>query len=303
MRLLLPVFLMLFSPSASAQRVRSGRVVSGTNRRPVPYAAVGVVGQSRGTYADEQGHFTLDGLRSDDSLRVSSVGYQTKRVRVGSLGNPAEIQLDELPVPLAEVPIRREGGTVRRVGSQQNVNPRHFFVSGTGQSTWELASWLPGSTDSSVTYLKSVGFFIGGSNKPKAPFRVRVYAVRNGQPGGDLLRHSLVTAARRGGAWHDVDGQDWNLRVPPGGIFVSMEWLYGTQRKFFTYSTLYPKYPDRSVSQPLVYYGQSLGATPEFALLRTYGRLAGGEWKLQVPPPGFLPNANAMIRAEYLVYD
>lgn len=294
----------MLSGSVRAHHSLSARVVTGTGtpRRAVPHAAVALAGQERGTYADEQGRFTLDGLRPGDSLRVSSVGYRTQIVRVADLGTPPEIRLEEVPVALAEVPIRREKGTLRRVGSQRSEGPSAFYVSSEGKS--EVALLLPGASDSTVTYLTSVGFFVGEGQKPKAPFRVRIYSVKNRQPGDDLLLHSLVTAARRGG-WHDVVVWKFNLRVPPEGLFVSMEWLYGAQKKFFTYNTFYPHYPDRSGARPRVNYGQNLGMSSEFGMFRTYVHSFGRDWKRSEPSPNLfkIENGNAMIRAEYLVYD
>ena len=72
------------SDSCASPVVVRGMVIDEENKEPVIGAAVFIDGTNKGIATDIDGQFALK-VPSDTSLVISSIGYNTKKVRVGSL--------------------------------------------------------------------------------------------------------------------------------------------------------------------------------------------------------------------------
>ena len=92
-------------PSTSVQKFKvSGTVLAADTKIPVMGASVIIRGTTNGTLTDLDGKFTLTGLKKDDVIQVSFVGFQTRSVIVKDespltiLLNDAVQNLDEMTV-------------------------------------------------------------------------------------------------------------------------------------------------------------------------------------------------------------
>ena len=92
MKKLLTVFcvLLLLNMGVSSTVFAQQRELSGTvlnsDGIPIKYATVQVVGTAQGISADEQGKFTIT-ASPGQQLQVSSIGYETAIVKVGTSNN------------------------------------------------------------------------------------------------------------------------------------------------------------------------------------------------------------------------
>lgn len=93
----------------------SGRVVN-DKKEPVPGASIGVKGMGKGTFAGEDGGFSLSGLKPGDTLLVSCVGYAPTEVPVHE-GGPLDIPLKMFAGTLDETVIIAYGTTTRRLNT------------------------------------------------------------------------------------------------------------------------------------------------------------------------------------------
>lgn len=82
--LTLLVFCFSIATVMGQQRTISGKVTIAENDKPLPGASVVVQGTTVGTSTDEQGSFQLDIPSDADTLVVSYIGYQRKKVAVGT---------------------------------------------------------------------------------------------------------------------------------------------------------------------------------------------------------------------------
>lgn len=101
-------FLVLLLPagSAAAQSVLVlGRVVD-EQRRPVPYANVGLADGSNGTATNEVGEFSLRAPGLPQQLVVLSMGYARLQTEVREVGAPVLLVLQPSAVALPEVTVR-----------------------------------------------------------------------------------------------------------------------------------------------------------------------------------------------------
>lgn len=90
-----------------SQRVE-GIILSNTTKQPLSSVNIINVNKVRGATTDESGHFELD-VQVNDTLHITSLGYQSLRVRVTNdwiKNRTTKIQLTEKAIALEEVVIR-----------------------------------------------------------------------------------------------------------------------------------------------------------------------------------------------------
>ena len=76
----------LMSSVAFAQNISvSGNVTDASNGEPIPYASVHIEGTTIGVSTDSEGHYSLS-VPFDGTLVFSSIGYQSKEIRISSSG-------------------------------------------------------------------------------------------------------------------------------------------------------------------------------------------------------------------------
>ncbi len=88
--------------TATAQRTISGKITQSNNNDPLPGVSVVVKGTTKGTITDIDGIYSLDVPISSATLTISSVGFTTKDVPIGSTST-LDIVLDEDTKNLGEV--------------------------------------------------------------------------------------------------------------------------------------------------------------------------------------------------------
>ncbi|SES70837.1 carboxypeptidase-like regulatory domain-containing protein [Hymenobacter actinosclerus] len=253
--------------TALAHPLHAQRTLTGTVQDPqgaaVPFAVLELPTHKLGVQADDEGRFSLPlpaGLAPTDSLTVSALGYERRRVLV-PVGATVALQLAALPVSLNEVVVRP--GAAEWVGFESE--PKDFGYGQNGLSKekntgWQIARLCQPTTNG---YLVAARFFVKpgihcGKTGVRAPFRVRVYAADgpNGSPGTDLLFTTVLAAAPQKG-WVTVDLNRYGIEFPQRGVYVAMEWVY-TSDEFlcsYTYTT-----PDSRQKKEGFSYGQSLAA-------------------------------------------
>src|SRR4051812_49301448 len=120
--------------SAMAQGVIRGQVTSKTDNKPLSNVTVSVKGTNRSTETDENGNFSIEATKGE-TLLISSVGFTTVEVKVGS-GN-VNVSLEIGESPLAEVVvtalgIRKErkalGYSVTELGAQELMKNKNTNV-------------------------------------------------------------------------------------------------------------------------------------------------------------------------------
>lgn len=298
------VLLLLSLPSGlCAQQAVSGVVVGAASGRPVPFAVVEIRARHVGVQATEQGTFRLDlpaALNATDSLQVSSLGF-TPQVLAVPVASPWRLVLQPAAVALPEAVVRATTAAPMRLGPAEDGNKFGFGGGaklGAENSTgWQVARYFAGAQPG---FIQAVRFYV----KPnpncsqvavRTPFRVRVYAADGpgGTPGTDLLTASLLSAATKKG-WHEVDLTNLQLRTPPDGFFVAMEWLY-TKPDFGC------EYSHTNVNKEKINsrsYGQSLGGYLNTEPQAAWYRSAGYPWQ-QFKAERFLNKGipNAAIQA------
>ena len=128
--------------------------------------------------------------------------------------------------------------------------------------------------------IQNVSFFISSDGKPKTPFRVRFYEVKeDGSPGQDLTQKNIIVVAKKGNAWFKIDVSKYKILVPKNGYFVAMEWIF-TDKKYF--------YEIQISGKKDTMYGQCLGRiSDEKVVPNSWSYGLGTVWRKNEKPSKF----------------
>ncbi|WP_164851276.1 carboxypeptidase-like regulatory domain-containing protein [Larkinella soli] len=260
-----------------AQKIITGVIISEADHRPVPYALITETRHRFGTYADAEGRFSAHIPSEADTLLIACIGYQTRLIPVADLTGATVWQLRPNPTQLPEVLVR---GTKPKLFTTGAIRKRSPIVWGncSGRNI-EFALHLR-NPDHLRGYLHQVRYLVARGGVPTAPFRVRVYACTEGAPGEDLLPESVVTAARRGNSWCEIDLSRYGIRFPEEGLFVAMEWLPTHEARYRFSLSAGPSGPLRVVREC---FGQYLAFSRDLRPASYWERINGGIWRRHTP--------------------
>ena len=119
-----PIKVVDLSDSCASPVVVRGMVIDEENKEPVIGAGVFIDGTNKGIATDIDGQFALK-VPSDTSLVISSIGYYSKKVRVGSLlssdNNVIMLEKDAM-TGLVEVVTVNTASDTGRDGSASNID-------------------------------------------------------------------------------------------------------------------------------------------------------------------------------------
>ena len=119
-----PIKVVDLSDSCASPVIVRGMVIDEENKEPVIGAGVFIDGTNKGIATDVDGQFALK-VPSDTSLVISSIGYNTKKVRVGSLlssdNNVIMLEKDAM-TGLVEVVTVNAASDTGRDGSASNID-------------------------------------------------------------------------------------------------------------------------------------------------------------------------------------
>ncbi|TGE28725.1 carboxypeptidase-like regulatory domain-containing protein [Hymenobacter metallicola] len=235
-RYLLLLLLLSYCYHAPAQTSTTGQVSTAAGA-PVPYASVGVQGKAVGTVADAGGAFALATLGSaapTDTVVVSCVGYQARKLRLAELRQRPVVVLALVPAPLREVQVRHAKVTPGTLGRTKTGGTAHWSTSirdiseADGNRGWEVATLLPIRKS---CYLDSFHVYIEKNEFELIRLRFNLYSIERGQPTQQLLTQDVqFTIPANQTGWIDVDLTPYHLHLAKGQrVAAGIQWLQGQQ--------------------------------------------------------------------------
>ena len=286
-------FLMAFFYTKNAHAQLTGRVLSKSDGKPVSYATIYLKNNNIGIHSNENGYFELDtkGI-AHDSLFIQVIGYRPLHLSLDKAFSTSLFYLEETPINLQSVNIQRKK-KVHAVWKGSVEQHKGFIFGQMGGSVLrEVALYIP-NDEQREGYLKEVSFYIVRFGKHKTPFRVRIYEPDDDtMPSRDLLTENVIAHGSRANHYCVVDISKYNIPFGKKGVFISMEWLNLSDKKYF-YGV---KYRNGSANQQ--FYGQQIGLTNEFEELQGRVKINNGSWKKMTA--GY---ASPMFKAKIDFYD
>ncbi|MEO9209562.1 MAG: carboxypeptidase-like regulatory domain-containing protein [Ginsengibacter sp.] len=210
-------------------------LIDSKTKEKISYVNIWVENENIGTTSNDSGEFELNLADTKKIIVFSAIGYTTKKMVAGDIGNIIEL----IPniIVLQEVFIRPKKDTKELViESFKKSETNHFFVGGT--TPWIVAKYFTYEDNYKTTpYLKKIRI-ITNSEIRQASFNIRLYSVNeNGDPGEYLYDKNIIGVAKKGKTITEVDLSGLNIQFPENGFFIAYEWLIIESNKYeFTYT-------------------------------------------------------------------
>ncbi len=245
MNLKLTLFILLSSICglAYAQTITiEGAVTDAQSHQPVPFATLGIKGKDIGTVTDDNGmfKFTIDAKLADESLIISSVGYNPVNIIVGKFKQgKQEINLIPTAINLNTVVIKPEKYKTKvfgrtgngMIGTMAQMFHENQQFDHLGK---ELAAILPIDKH---CYLRAFNMLVLFNNFENVKFRLNFYSVKDDQPDllivtkdilFDVQKWSVHGKIPEKGNWLKVDLIKYNIYLEGyQKIAVAIQWVKG----------------------------------------------------------------------------
>ncbi|GAB3292814.1 carboxypeptidase-like regulatory domain-containing protein [Hymenobacter tenuis] len=208
-------------------------VLDATTKGPVPYASVGIQHKSIGTIADALGHFSAEVLAAaapTDTLVVSCVGYQPRKLLAGQLSQFPDIQLTPLATQLAEVAIRHGKLHPKVLGREATGGMAYLSTGAVKDSVSrnkrgrEVGTFL---TPSDNCFVDEFALYVAHNTFRFVRFRLMLYDVKDGRPTTLLSNQDMqFVVGDQVTGWVNVDLRPFNLHLKKHQkIALALQWL------------------------------------------------------------------------------
>ncbi len=194
--------------------------------QPVPFATVEIPKKRMALFADASGvvKLSLKDLLADDTLTISSIGFNTLIVAANRIGT--EIILEKQVIQLQEAFIYNGEWKKENWGSLKK--PKDFGVSfrmeGPGSQIGKIIKSLNGNKKPAWIY--KVAFYTNHAENSRSPVRLRIYKIdKNGLPGNDILTESIIERIDKGKGWLEFDLSENEIKIPDGGLIIAAEYF------------------------------------------------------------------------------
>ena len=228
------VLFISFSITSSLAQYRiKGRVKDSTTKEVLAFATVQLQIEKNGIYTDENGYFEISSKHRIDTLIVSYLSYQEKKIAVSQLskidGNT--IFLSNTATNLSEVIVKS------KKSKRGNIMLGHYdfpttFNWGSGPS-YIFLNYYKNLTQASPI-IKKLYFDFGKTLKitHKSLIRIRVMQRDSsaGKPTRDIIQDNMIVEVKPFSSKLIYDLEKYQIPFPPNGIFIGFE-VIGIYRK------------------------------------------------------------------------
>jgi len=228
--------LYLYCSISSAQEFT---ILNKSSNKPVPFAQIKFDNGS-GIMADNNGKFKIKS-NTVDSIVITSLGYKAKKISLKGLKKEELIFfLDESAVLLNEAVVKK-----RKTKTLKHPKPFKIKIKVRDFTYNEVVIThipYPKELSDNITIKNIVVNSTGLLSKKRRyyPFKVNLYtSKKKGFPPNrkDSLLAGIITSRERGkGNFVKINIEDYNITLPPEGIYVSFETL---SSKYYPKDTLY----------------------------------------------------------------
>ena len=220
-------FLLWLAVGPAAAQPISGTLTDAATSAGLPYVNIGVVGKDLGTVSTEQGRYQLQFREAlaNDTVRVSSLGYQTRLLTLRSLLAQPNVALVPGSVPLAEVQV--QGRSVFRRALTLG-NTTNSLTSNLNLNTKDLGSEIGTviAIKRHPTRVLTANFNVSYNKMGALTFRVNCYRLdAKGHPTETkLLAHDVIVTSDIKTGTITVDLANERLVVEED-FFLALEWI------------------------------------------------------------------------------
>lgn len=241
-QLIVMTFLMLLFGNGNfikAQGVVQGTINDAKTELPISYVNMGVLQTGRGTVSDKNGFFKLKIDSTSDTLMVSAIGYDTKKIIIEDVLKTNKIFLTPKVYELGGITVKAKmrKGKDKIFGSKPKRHGGSIgFVK--GEQGDEIGALIK---INKPTYLKSAHFMIYEIAGDSMLYRVNIYDFSKGKTGENLLKQNVFLHKKQKTGTVSVDLSKLNLIVKDD-ILLALEFIkvdshtrFGVLFKYYGY--------------------------------------------------------------------
>jgi len=222
-QLLCYLLISLFSNVKAAHALEKiqGICVDAESKKSIPFATIHLQNTKLITDADSSGFFEIDFI-GDDTLLITSIGYQEQKIAANELKKNRTVFLQPLPVQLSEVFVgKRQAMTIGLTKGKKK-----FDMNSDDCVRFEMATRINIPDNVGKFQLKSVS--IKGIDFNEAnPVRIHIYNVgKYGEPAYELMKKDIViTKSSSKNNVLNIDFEDQGIFLSDNQFFVGVQWV------------------------------------------------------------------------------
>jgi hypothetical protein len=223
-KIITTVSILLFNQLCFSQLIVSSQIIDESTQQPIEFANVGIVGAGVGTVCDESGKFSFtvpDSLKQQ-SIKISSIGYQSKSISVTEAGLLKKIALKPATVTLNEVAITVKKSKIKLVG---NVTKHKSVRGGFTKNNLGSEIAIKLNIKEKKTHIRKFFVNILSSTIEKPIFRLNIYKKDvEGGPGENILKQNVIVEPTQALGLVEFDLSTLNIFVDED-TFIALEWI------------------------------------------------------------------------------
>jgi hypothetical protein len=213
-----------------AQSSFKGVVIDAENNQPVPYVSIGIINKADGTVSNVKGEFEINldaKVANDDTLKFSSVGYESKAFLVGDLKQKFKntslgISLKKSISQLKPVVINSKRAHVKILGYETTSK---LLGLGVGTNAIGSQGGVRIPIKHQNTSIENLSFFIIQNTFERLTFRVNIYEMNDGKPGNNILNDNVIfKVGDKQSGKITVDLTNYNVIVNKD-VLITVEWI------------------------------------------------------------------------------
>ena len=227
-------------------QVIAATIVNGETNAPIESVNIGFVGKGIGTVSNSKGNFSLgfksNAVKRTDILQISSIGYETKELKVSELNT-----LTSYKVIIALTPknYTLEQVVVKGVPREKKTLG-HPDVTAFNMGYWRNAEALGGEIASIIrvrkknTRLLNLKFNIIENMSDSIKVRVNVYDYERGIPGKNILTQNIFHTISKKKGLETINLEDYKITVDDDvAVSIELVEIYGTAIYFAVSASAY----------------------------------------------------------------
>lgn len=223
--------------TVNAQTNLTGFIHDDSSGNGIPYVNIGVLYQGVGTVTDTTGKFVflLKNDYTQDSVRISSIGYQSKTLSVPAfkklLETDSVISLSPVSTLLPEVAIANRKLKKETIGN--DTQSESFTI---GFSSNLLGNEVGVRMKiKKPTKINAFNTYIVKNEYGKVKFRLNIYDIKDGSPNRSILKENIFIETDIKSGPLSVDLSQYDIRCEDD-IVVSLEWIEDLGEKGLNFS-------------------------------------------------------------------
>ncbi|WP_338375710.1 carboxypeptidase-like regulatory domain-containing protein [uncultured Flavobacterium sp.] len=211
------VILLIICTNSFSQNIKVSNAVE---KEAIPYVNIWSQTSKIGTSTDENGEFSIENFKTNDSLIFTAIGFETKKMILTE--NVKSVYLTPQVNHLKEVVL-----SPKKVikSKSKKIKKAKYNVSSSEQNLITItAKFIPYKIEYENTpFLSSINLYTFSLN-PEAFILLHFYNVdESGKPKDYLVSENVLFRPKKGSNLSKIDISDLKLEIPENGLFIGIE--------------------------------------------------------------------------------